>query len=196
MSHAIHRAAVETCDGADMAKHHVFLHIGPDVVEIGDEGRIRLAAAGVQTPDVSQDDHDRAHLEIRRLHKGAGLKRKDVEGAWAKICRKTFHTRADAFISQPGFWEADVDQADLALDGLHGLKVHLVVAPGESNEPPAAWTRRVKPGRIHVLESGLSSVDFAAELSRVALIEEKARLDKSLLKLKQRRKRVKEELAL
>ena len=195
MSCAFHRAVARPGDDAGMAKHHLFLHIGPDVVEIDADVRERLAAVGVRTPDVSQDDLHRADLEIRRAHKAAGLRRKDVEGAWANVCRRTRRTRSDAFISEPGFFEADADQAALALDGLAGHKVHLVVTAQAQAELPAAWTRLVKPGRIHVIEPGLSSGDFAAQLARIALSEEKARLDKALIKVKRRRKRVKEQLA-
>lgn len=178
-----------------MAKNHLFLHIGPDVVEIDAEVRERLAAVGVHTPEVSQDDLHRADLEIRRAHKSADLKRKDVEGAWAKVCRRTFRLKSDAFISQPGFFEADDDQAALAIDGLAGLKIHLVVTPEAQAELPTAWTRLVKPGRIHAIEPGLSSADFAAEMARIALSEEKSRLDKALLKVTKRRKKVQEQLA-
>ena len=97
------------------------------------------------------------------------------------------------FISEPGFLEADADQAALAIDGLAGLKVHLVVTT--QAELPTAWTRLVKPGRIHFVEPGLSSDDFAAQLARIALSEEKTRLDKALIKVKRRRKQVKEQLA-
>jgi hypothetical protein len=178
-----------------MAKPNLFLHIGPDVVEIDAEVRERLDTVGVRTPDVSQEDLHRADLEIRRAHKTAGLKRKDVEGAWAKVCRKTRRTRSDAFISQPGFFEADADQAALALDGLAGFKVHLVVTPQAQRELPPAWARLVKPGRSHAIEPGLSSGDFAAELARIALSEEKERLDRALVKMKKRRKQVKRQLA-
>jgi hypothetical protein len=178
-----------------MAKHLVFLHIGPDVVEISEDTRRSLAAAGVQTPDVSESDLQRAHLEICRIHKESGLRRKDVEGAWARVCRKTFRARADAFISQPGFWAASADQAALALDGLHGLKVHLVVSTGDGAGVPDAWADRVKPGRIHVLESGLTPTDLAAGVARVALTVQEARAEKSLLRLKRRRKGLQDELA-
>lgn len=178
-----------------MAKNHLFLHIGPDVVEIDATARERLVAAGILTPDVTQDDLRRADLEIRRAHKSADLKRKDVEGAWAKVCRKTFKLKSDAFISQPGFFEADADQAALAIDGLAGLKVHLVVTPQAEAELPEAWTRLVKPGRIHAIEPSLSSADFAAEMARIALSEEKSRLDKALLKVTKRHKLVQEQLA-
>ena len=124
-----------------MPKRHVFLHIGPAVVELDDEVRAQLAAGGVSSPDVTRADLDRADLEIRRIHKTAGLKRKEVEGAWSRVCRTTYRTRADAFVSQPGFWEADVDQAALALDGLHGLKVHLVSTGGVTSFPPPGRRR-------------------------------------------------------
>ena len=178
-----------------MAKHHVFLHIGPDVVEIGVEVRERLASAGVRTPDASREDLYRAGLEIRRDHKAAGLKRKDVEGAWARVCRKTHRTRSDAFISAPGFFDADADQAALAVDGLGGLKVHLVVTAQARADLPTAWTRLVKPQRVHVVGPGLSSGEFADELAQIALSEEKTRLDKALIKVKRRRKQVKRQLA-
>lgn len=176
-----------------MPKRHVFLHIGPHAVELDDAAREQLDAGGVSTPDVSRADLDRADLEIRRLHTAAGLKRKDVEGTWARVCRTTFRARADAFISQPAFWQADDDQAALALDGLHGFKVHLVSTGGD--ELPAAWSAQVKPGRVHRLDGDLSPATLAAEVVRLSLTEERARLDTSLLKLKKRRKRLKKELA-
>ena len=176
-----------------MAKHHVFLHIGPDVLEVDEAVRKQLAAGGVVTPDVTRADLDRADVEIRRVHKAAGLKRKDVEGAWARVCRRTFRLRAHSFISVPGFWAADAAQTDLALDGLHGLKVHLLTTDGD--QLPPAWSQRVKPERVHVVDAAEGSASLAAEVVRLALTQEKARLDKSLLKLKKRRKRVKQQLS-
>lgn len=170
-----------------MAKHHIFLHIGPDAVELGEEERTRLAAAGVRTTDVSDRQLANADLEIRRLHKSAVLKRRDVEGTWAEISRTVYAARSDAFLSLPGFWLALADQVDLALDGMHGLKVHLVMT-GELADLPDAWLDRVKPGRTHVLPQGSSPANVVAEVSRIALTEEKQRLEKSLLKLKRRRK--------
>lgn len=174
-----------------MAKHHLFLHIGPEVVDVDTEVRALLATAGIHTPDLSADLLTRADLEIRRAHKAAGLKRKQVEGAWATACRATYRARSDAFLSMPGFSDADADQAALAIDGLTGLKVHLVV----QGDLPAAWASLVKASRVHAIASGLPAADFAAELARIALSEEKARLDGSLLKLKKRRKKVRAQLA-
>ena len=110
-----------------MAKHKVFLHIGPPIAGVeephaallSDEA---LAEAGVAVPKVDQEDLHRADLEIRRRHKAEGLKRRDVEGAWAQVCRKAFKAKADVVISQPGLVEADYQQVALALDGLVGLQ--------------------------------------------------------------------------
>lgn len=175
-----------------MAKHHLFLHVGPDVVEIDDTGLERLAAVGVRVPDVGPGHIDRADLEIRRAHKSAGLRRKDVEGSWAKVCRRIFRLRSDAFVSVPGFFGADDEQAKLALDGLHGLKVHLVVV---HSEPPPSWSRLITSGRIHVVAGGLApAAELAEAIAQIVLSTEKARLDKALVKLKKRRKAVKEQL--
>ena len=168
-----------------MAKHHIFLHIGPDLVDVDGDVRERLAAAGVLTPDVTDDHLHHADLEIRRAHRAAGLRRKEVEGAWAKVCRRTFRLKSHAFISQPGFVGADADQAALALDSLAGLKVHLVRTQAEL---PLAWERLVKPGRIHTIEPGLTSAGFADELARIVRSQEEARLDRKRLKQKLRRK--------
>lgn len=176
-----------------MAKHHVFLHIGPGVID--PEARERLAAVGIRTPDVTSDQLRLADLEIRRAHKSVALRRKDVEGAWAKVCRRTFRLKSDAFISQPGFLEADADQAALALDSLAGLKVHLVVTPQAQADLPQAWTGLVKTERVHAIEPGLAPADFADALARIVLSQEKARLDRSILKQKRRRKQVRDQLA-
>lgn len=177
-----------------MAKHRLFLHIGPGAVDVDADFRERLAAAGIRTPDVGQGDRDRADLEIRRAHKSAGLKRKDVEGAWAKVCRRIFKLRGDAYLGMPHFIDAEVEQAELALDGLHGLKVHLVHSGGADAKVPAAWARRLKASRVHALEPGLDAAALADAIAQLALQEEKARLDKTLIRLKRRRREVKDQL--
>lgn len=169
-----------------MAKHRLFLHIGPTALAPGPEGLANLAACGVRVPDVTADDLDRADTEIRRRHRAAGVRRRDVEGAWARVCRRIHRSRSDAFVSLPGFWEADADQAALAVDGLHGLQVHLVVA-ADAGELPAAWTRLVKAERVHALGAGATSVDVFEQVARVVAADERARLDKGLVRLRRRR---------
>ena len=75
-----------------MTKRTVFLHVGPTVAGPGAlrtalYGDPSLAAAGVKLPTVGQHLLDDADLEIRRRHSDVGLRRKDVEGSWAKVCR-------------------------------------------------------------------------------------------------------------
>jgi hypothetical protein len=169
-----------------MAKHRLFLHIGPTPVAPGREVLASLAASGVRVPDVTADDLDRADTEIRRRHRAVGLRRRDVEGAWARVCRRIHRSRSDAFVSLPGFWEADADQAALAVDGLHGLHVHLVVA-ADAGELPEAWTRLVKPERVHALGAGATSVDVVEQVIRIVAADERTRPDKGLVRLRRRR---------
>jgi hypothetical protein len=53
----------------------------------------------------------------------------------------------------------------------------------------------VKEGRTHVLPSHLTDEQLAAQVSRIALIEEEARLDKRLARVSKRRKQVNRRLA-
>ena len=53
----------------------------------------------------------------------------------------------------------------------------------------------VKEGRTHVLPSRLTAEQLAAQVSRIALIEEEARLDKRIARIGKRRKQVDKRLA-
>lgn len=172
-----------------MSKRLFLLHIGPDAVDVSAMSEA-LALGRIAVPDVAADAFTHAGLEIRRSHKAAGLKRKQVEGAWAKVCRRAHKAEADCFASMPAFFEASSEQAALALDQLAGFKVILVVTSGFDVEPPAAWTSLVKDGRTHVLPSHLSDEQLAAQVARIALIAEEVRIDKRLAKISRRRKQV------
>lgn len=163
-----------------MAKNLAFLHLGPRVIgvdsphealQLGDT----LAAAGLAVPHVSSERMSYADLEIRRRHTEAGLTRKAVEGAWADVCRKLYKAKSDVVVSQPGFLDAPLHQAALALDGLFGFKVHLVLTPAVAPADPAdllgPWAELVtRPERIHVVPvgEGLSPLDFSREVVQVA----------------------------
>ena len=58
-----------------------------------------------------------------------------------------------------------------------------------------AWLSLVKDGRAHVLPAHLTDEQLAAQVARIALIEEEARLDKRLAKIAKRRKQVNKRLA-
>lgn len=177
-----------------MAKRLFLLHLGPDPVDL-DAMHDGLRLGRVATPDVDPEVLDLAGIEICRTHKAAGLSRKEVEGAWAAVCRKARKTRADVFASVPAFFDATSEQAALALDGLAGFKVVLVVTSGFAVQPPAAWVSSVKEDRVHVLPDNLGDEQLAAQVARIALIEEEARLDKRLAKISRRRKQVNKRLA-
>ena len=177
-----------------MAKRLFLLHLGPDTVDL-DEMREGLDLGRIATPDVDPEVVELAGIEITRTHKAAGMSRKEVEGAWAKVCRKAWKAKADVFVSVPAFFDATSEQAALALDGLAGFKVVLVVTSGFTVQPPAAWLSLVKEDRVHVLPDHLGAEQLAAQVARIALIEEEARLDKRLRKVSRRRKQVTKRLA-
>jgi tetrahydromethanopterin S-methyltransferase subunit G len=165
-----------------MAKKNVFLHIGPALPGVPEShAALRaselLTRAGLATPKVDQVVMDRADIEIRRRHKALGLRRRDVEGAWAEVCRRAFKKARkgrDVVISQPGFVDADYQQVALALDGLVGLRLHLVLTPPTAHDEPEAlaghWAKFVrKQGRIHLLPLGSEATgdDLAAGIVRL-----------------------------
>ncbi|KRE93922.1 hypothetical protein ASG76_10905 [Nocardioides sp. Soil774] len=177
-----------------MAKRLFLLHVGPDPVDLR-AMTATLAHGDVAVPDVAADVLVHAGIEIRRSHKAAGLKRKQVEGSWAKVCRRARKAKADCFVSVPAFFDATSEQVALALDGLAGSKVVLVVTSGFDVEPPAAWLAEVRQDRVHVLPSHLSDEQLAAQVARIALMEEERRLDKRLAKVSGRRRQVDRGLA-
>lgn len=177
-----------------MAKRLFLLHIGPTPVDLT-ATTDALALGRITVPDVDDEVLAHAGLEIRRTHKAAGLKRKHVEGAWAKVCRRAHKGGSDCFVSVPDFFDATPEQAALALDGLAGFRVVLVVTSGFAAAPPTAWTSQVKEGRTHVLPSHLGDDQLAAQVARIALIEEEARLDRRLSKITKRRRLVNRRLA-
>ena len=149
-----------------MAKRTVYLHVGPAVPGVAaPHAALRdhpaLVAAGVALPAVSQGVMDRADVEIRRRHQAVGVRRKDVEGSWAKVCRRAYKLKGAVLVSQPGFLDADPEQVALAMDGLVGMRLHVIVTPAAQPDgvspadlvgPWAAYVK--KESRIHVLPVG------------------------------------------
>lgn len=177
-----------------MAKKLFLLHIGPDPVDLSAMAET-LALGRIVVADVDGDVLHHAGIEIRRTHKAAGLKRKQVEGAWAKVCRRAHKAKADCFVSIPHFFDAGPEHAALALDQLAGFKVVLVVTSGFDVEPPPTWLSLVKDGRTHVLPSHLTDEQLAVQVARIALMEEESRLDKRLAKISRRRRQVNRNVA-
>ena len=191
-----------------MAKRTVYLHVGPAVPGVTAlhealRAHPALVAAGVTLPTVDQADLDRADVEIRRRHKAVGVRRKDVEGAWARVCRKAYKARGDVLISQPGFLDADPEQVALAVDGLVGMRLHLIVTPNVAPHDVSPvdlvgpWAAHVKKDeRIHVLPVGDDpTVDaVGVALAKVVLEAREAEVERRLLKLTKQRRKIRERL--
>ncbi|MDO9494706.1 MAG: hypothetical protein Q7J48_03305 [Nocardioides sp.] len=124
-----------------MAKRKAFLHVGLDdhsgdfLDAALDRHQHALAALGVRRP-ASSEEMFRAAIEIRREHRAWGFRRSEVEGAWARICRRGHKGNDTVVLSQPLLADSTPDQIALLLDGLRGLKVHAVV----SVAAPDTWT--------------------------------------------------------
>jgi hypothetical protein len=103
------------------------------------------------------------------------------------VCRRARKTGTDCFVSMPEWFGATPEQAALALDGLADFRVVLVATSGFT-DPPRAWLSLVKDDRSHVLPARLSDEQLAAQVARIALMEEEARLDRRLAKVTRRRR--------
>lgn len=191
-----------------MAKRTVYLHVGPAVPGVPAlhealRDHPALVAAGVALPAVDQEAMDRADVELRRRHKEVGARRQDVEGAWAKVCRKAYKLKGDVLVVQPGLLDATPAQVALAADGLVGMRLHVIVTPATRPEGvPAAdlvgpWAAHVKRDeRIHVLPVGdgptLDALGVA--LAKVVLGAREAEVERRLLTLMKQRGKIRERL--
>jgi hypothetical protein len=183
-----------------MAKYTVYLHVGPavpglDALHEALRDDPALAAAGVVLPDVDQDLLDRADTEIRRRHKALGLRRKDVEGSWAKVCRRAFKAKRDVLVCQPGLADATPDQVALAVDGLMGMRLHVVVTPtafdggtdvdDAAAELVGAWAPHVRrASRVHVLpvDTSVTAAELGTRLAHVVELARRAEDERRLAK--------------
>lgn len=150
-----------------MAKRKAFLHVGPahSGSDFLDDALARsddlLAAHGVRRPAKSGDEMLRAALEIRRVHKAWGYKRREVEGAWSAICRRAYKRKDTVVFSQPHLGAATHDEIALLLDRLPGFDVHVVlneVAPlavdggADVVATVGRWAGALRsPDRLHVI---------------------------------------------
>lgn len=190
-----------------MARKKVLLHIGPRPsgptslhTDLAPHAEL-LESVEFAPLDAEGGDLERASLEMLREHKSAGLKRKEVEGAWARICRRAFKAKRDLVISQERFHAADADQVPLILDSLMGLETHVVLTTSEDDDTEGmsrAWRDALKKSRFHVvtLEDDAAPVDLAEALVGVALCVQDRELEKKITKLTKRRKRVRREIRL
>jgi hypothetical protein len=157
-----------------MAKQKAFLHIG-----LPHSGGDLLDAALRRHADTLVDDRGRrlrlparsememfnAAVEIRREHRAWGLRRQDVEGAWAALCRRAIKNKDTVVFSHHLLAGCTPDEIALLVDQLPGCAVHVVVTVGPPDPRLALfpdeydltvvldrWSRAVRgPDRVHVV---------------------------------------------
>ena len=178
-----------------MAKRLFLLHIGPAPVDVA-AMTAALAVGGVAVPDVAADVLDARRHRDPALPQGRRPQAQAGRGLVGDGLPRARKTEADCFVSVPGFFDATPEQAALALDELAGL-------PGGPRGDQRL--RRRAAGRLdaagegatrtHVLPSHLTDEQLAAQVARIALMEEEARLDKRLAKVSRRRRLVDRRLA-
>lgn len=155
-----------------MAKHKIFLHVGPEPRALTHadlvEHRHLLAGAGCLLPQIDRRALDAAATEMLRNHRSLGIRRRDVEGAWAGVTRGLWRLGVDVLISQPQFAEADDDQFDLLADHLAGLDLHVLVTRTGGIALPR-WAARVPQARLHVREvtEDAGAIDVAETLTGI-----------------------------
>lgn len=140
-----------------MARRHAFVVLGLPhsgagrLVAALDARREALAAlpgGGVHVPWTSAEERTRATAEILRTHRDLGLERRDVEGTWATLCRRAHRAAGPVVVGDEWLAAATADQAALLLDGLSGLKVHLVVVARDLGAQVAGgWAHVVRTSR-------------------------------------------------
>jgi hypothetical protein len=154
-----------------MAKPSTFLLVGlphaglPQITEALERHRDILLDHRVRLPARSADEAFRAAVEVRREHRAWALRRKDVEGTWAGICRRALKHREPVVVGHELLAGASSEEISLLLDGLAGTQVHVVVLAA-APEPLAGlmpseldlgdvltrWESAVAaPDRVHVL---------------------------------------------
>jgi hypothetical protein len=116
-----------------MSKPKSFLLVGvphaglPVLTAALERHRDALADLGVRAPAKSADEAFRAAVELRREHKAWGLRRRDVEGTWAGICRRALKHRTTTLVGHELLAGAAPDEIALLVDGLTGTRLHVVV---------------------------------------------------------------------
>ena len=160
-----------------MAKKQAYLIVGlphsgvPALSAALEEHREALAAQGVRVPAKSADETFRAAVELRREHRAWGLRRKDVEGTWAGICRRLHKHPEPAVLGHELLAGAGPREIALLVDGLGGRDLHVVVLAGAPDARVAVlpdeldlesvlsrWSGAVaSPDRVHVVVGGAAA---------------------------------------
>ena len=159
-----------------MAKQKAFLHVGlphsgGDLLDAAlrehastAHGLVDGRGRRVRLPARSEMEMFNAAVEMRRDHRAWGLRRKDVEGSWARLCRRAIKNKDTVVFSHHLLAGCPPDGIALMVDQLPGCEVHVVVTVG-TPDPRAAmfpedydltsvverWSAAVqKPDRLHL----------------------------------------------
>jgi len=189
-----------------MAKHHAFVLVGPSIPaadELIDELSRRselLDEAALALPKVTQADLFRSSVELLRTHKAESMRRADVEGSWARVCRKAEKTKADVLFGMSSYVAASPEQIALMLDGLAAFRTHIIITTERGSEGIdeliEPWTQAVKASRLHVLtlEKGDDLDVLLGRVLELARDTRTADLERRILKLKEKRVELKDKL--
>jgi hypothetical protein len=189
-----------------MAKHHAFVLVGPSIPaadELIDELSSRselLGEAALALPKVTQADLFRSSVELLRTHKAESMRRADVEGSWARVCRKAEKTKADVLFGMSSYVAASPEQIALMLDGLAAFRTHIIITTERGSEGIdeliEPWTQAVKASRLHVLtlEKGDDLDVLLGRVLELARDTRTADLERRILKLKEKRVELKDKL--
>lgn len=157
-----------------MAKQKAFLHVGlphsgGDLLDAAlrrHAGTLTDARGrAVRLPARSEMEMFNAAVDIRREHRAWGLRRKDVEGAWASLCRRAIKNKDTVVLSHHLLSGCTPDEIALLVDQLPGCAVHVIVTVGPPDPRVALfpddhdlrsvldrWAAAVRgPDRLHVL---------------------------------------------
>ncbi|MCM0620334.1 hypothetical protein [Nocardioides bruguierae] len=140
-----------------MAKRRFVIQVGLHHAGAGSLGEALAASAetlaehGVHVPARSREDARDAALELRRLHRAHGRRRKDLEGSWARLCRRARKPSSAVpgavVVAEDLLAGAGSDQIDLLLDSLAGFEVHVVVTAADpSHQLVRSWVQAVRDG--------------------------------------------------
>lgn len=137
-----------------MARRKAFVHIGLNGTGTAFlDGALAthaesLRESGLALPSGSAEEMFLAAVEITRDHRAWDLHRADVEGSWARICRRGVKAKSNFLVTQDLLAGATKDQAALLLDGLAGLEAHLVVTVRDpASTLLGEWEEATKAGQ-------------------------------------------------
>lgn len=141
-----------------MAKRNLIWHIGPEDFSGVLLAQLLEAAGGDDHHHLTAVEANDADLDLRRAHKAAGRSRKDVEGAWSRLESKVWHDKGVWIVSTPSIHLAAADQRQLAMDGLRGVAVQVVLFRTPDNaerveQIAARWLQPLHPERLHVIDT-------------------------------------------